>query len=276
MNDDKKRLRDTAVMYEGILSKIPNDKYSLKELINIYEKINDVACLEYCQSCLEKAERGETYLFKLPNSSEETLDKEPVGRVVHRVRQAPKARVQLQERPSVADPMPLQWNRQKTGAKKAVLDWYSHEFSIKPHVDMLIKLYSVDLLNSEQFSYVMKKLAAQQFDADAQRVFSIFGFIERFRYVNMDMIYYFMMKKSLIPYVDLSLYEKDEQLYELLPKSFVFNEGVVIFKKISQAYCIALLNPLNLLLMQKIVEVLDAPVHYYFSSAREFDIFLYK
>ena len=57
---DTKPLLETAKIYEQILSKMPDDVYSIEELISIYEKVGDKDKVEsFCQR-LNKIKMGET------------------------------------------------------------------------------------------------------------------------------------------------------------------------------------------------------------------------
>ncbi|MCM8528914.1 MAG: hypothetical protein NE327_20490, partial [Lentisphaeraceae bacterium] len=61
-----------------------------------------------------------------------------------------------------------------------------------------------------------------------------------------------------------------------LPETLVYNHGIVIFKKVGTDFCIAVLNPLNSELMEKTAYLLGANVHFFITSAKEFDEYVRK
>lgn len=276
-DSDKKKLLDSALIYEQVLEKIPDDKFSIEALVDIYVEVGDDKKVAELNSRLKKIDSGEKLEVVEPK-------KESVRQVQIKVSSSnqKKRKVKLNSRPSVSDPVPPSWRRKSQGIDeikqtKALADLvFTMQNSLKSQVDLLISLFDVEVLSKKQFSSVMYELADHKFSRDPQKPKMVMHMLEKCSGVELEKVYYFLSRKTNMPYIDLSVMPYNEKLSSLFPASLVYNQGIVIFKKISTEYCIAVLNPLNIELMEETAALLNENVHFYLTSAKEFDQFLDK
>ncbi|MCH2205106.1 MAG: hypothetical protein MK132_04445 [Lentisphaerales bacterium] len=274
---DKKFLRESAEIYEQVLEKIPDDKFSIEALVDIYVKIGDQDKVDDFKERLRKIDAGEKLSSPVPKkkSSVRQVQVKVTGKGGGQ-----KRKVNLNSRPSVSEPVPSNWRRKTEGLDqikltKALEDLvFSMQNTLKSQVDLMINLYDIGVLTRKQFSSVVYELSNHKFSRDPQKPEMVMHMLERCPGVALDKVYYFLSRKSNIPYIDLSVMSYNSKLCTLFPKNLIYNQGLVIFKKIGSDYCIAVLNPLNIELMQETVALLNEKVHFYLTSAKEFDLFL--
>lgn len=276
---DKKALSDSVNIYEQILQKMPSDIYSIEELIDIYEKMGDAEKVTAYKNRLAQIERGEE-LTPIKAVADSTSDPKVIS-----VRQSSKIsnrKVSLKARPRISDPVPPSWRRKnqeldQIKLTKALSDLvFTMQYSMKSQVDLMISLYDVGIISHAQFSKVMYKLADHKFSRDPQKPEMVMHMLEACEGVDLEKVYYFLSKKSQLPYIDLSVMLLNAKLFELFPMTLVYNHGIVIFKRLGNEYCVAVLNPINTELMQHTVDLLGENVHFFLTSASEFDMFLKK
>ena len=276
---NKKFLRESAEIYEQVLEKIPDDKFSIEALVDIYVKIGDQEKVDDYRERLRKIDSGE----KLASSATQKSDSiRQVQITVTGKGNQQNRKINLNSRPSVSEPIPSNWRRKteeldQIKLTKALEDLvFRMQNTLKSQVDLMINLHDIGVLTKEQFSHIVYELSTHKFSRDPRKPDMVMHMLERCPGVELDKIYYFLSRKTNLPYIDLSVMSYNEVLCNLFPKTLVYNQGLVIFKKIGSDYCIAVLNPLNIELMQETAALLNEKVHFYLTSAKEFDLFLEK
>jgi hypothetical protein len=276
---DRKALSDSVNIYEQILKKMPSDIYSIEELIDLYEQMGDDEKVTAYKSRLGQIERGEE-LTPIQAATDSTSDPKVIS-----VKQSSKVsnrKVSLKARPQISDPVPPSWRRKnqeldQIKLTKALSDLvFTMQYSMKSQVDLMISLYDVGIISHAQFSKVMYRLAEHKFSRDPQKPEMVMHMLEACEGVDLEKVYYFLSKKSNLPYIDLSVMMLNAKLFELFPVTLVYNHGIVIFKRLGNEYCVAVLNPINTELMQHTVDLLGENVHFFLTSSSEFDMFLKK
>ena len=276
--NDTKILLDSAKIYEQVLEKMPGDAFSIEALIDIYEKVGDEEKVNELKSNLAKVEKGEA-IKPVTNSIKSRTSSYSIS--VNTTKVANR-QVSLKSRPSVSDPVPPSWRRKnqeldQIKMTKALADLvFTLQYSLKSQVDLMVRLFDVELLTKKQFSDVVYKLSEHKFPRNPAKPKMVVHMLEECKNVEMEKVQYFLSRKSSLPYFDLSLLDFNAKHYELLPETLVFNHGIVIFKKLGNNYCLAVLNPLNSELMEKTAFLLGAKVHFFITSAKEFDAYIRK
>lgn len=277
---DKKFLRESAEIYEQVLEKIPDDKFSIEALVDIYVKIGDQDKVDDFKERLRKIDAGEK--LSIDTALEKKKSVRQVQITVTGKGAGQDRKISLNSRPSVSEPVPSNWRRKSAELDQIKLTKsledivFKMQNTLKSQVDLMINLYDIGVLNRKQFSRVVYELSKHKFSRDPQKPEMVMHMLERCPGVELEKIYYFLSRKSNLPYIDLSVMSYNAKLCTLFPKTLIFNQGLVIFKKIGSEYCIAVLNPLNIELMQETAALLNEKVHFYLTSAKEFDLFLEK
>jgi len=246
---------------------MPNDSFSIEALMDIYEQLEDEEKLTHLKS-LQGGEQKPTERAKVSN------------KVRVQSSRLSQRRVNLKSRPSVTDAVPQNWQRKSEAVdqiqlRKQLEDLvFSLQFALKSQVDLMITLYNVGLVSASQYSSIMYELSEHRFSRKPEKPYMVVQMLEACGGVNMEMVRYLLSKKCNMPYIDLSLMPCLPKLNALFPKSLIYNHGISIFKKIGSSYCIAVLNPLNIELMQQVVLLLKSKVHFFLTSASEFDLYV--
>ena len=233
-NTDIKFLKESAEIYEQVLAKIPGDKFSIEALIEIYEKIGDVEKVDGFQERIRKLDAGE----KLTAESNVKTSVRQVQITVSKTSSSSNRTINFNSRPSVSEPVPSGWRRKtqeldQIKLTKALADLvFKLHNALKSQVDLLISLFDIGVLAPNQFSSIMYHLGDHKFSRDPQKPEMVMHMLERCDGVNLEKVYYFLSRKSNLPYLDLSVMPYNEVLSSLFPRSFVYNQGIVIFKKI--------------------------------------------
>lgn len=275
---ENKVLLESAKIYEQVLEKMPGDAFSIEALIDIYSKMGDDEKVTVLRGNLEKIEKGEK-IKPVTNSIKSRTSSYSISVNTNRMA---NRQVSLKSRPAVSDPVPPSWRRKnqeldQIKMTKALADLvFTLQYSLKSQVDLMVRLYDVELLTKNQYSKIVYQLSEHKFPRNPPKPKMVVHMLEECSGIEMEKVQYFLSRKSNLPYIDISILPFTLKLYELLPETLMYNHGVVIFKKIGSAYCIAVLNPLNTELMQKTAELLGTNVHFFITSAEEFDTYLRK
>ena len=275
---EKKNLLESAKIYEQVLEKMPGDEFSIEALIDIYEKIEDHDKVNELKSRLEKIESGE----KVKPVTNTIKSRTSSFSISVNTNKASNRKVNLKARPSISDPVPPSWRKKsqeldQIKMTKALSDLvFTLQYSLKSQVDLMVRLFHVELLSRQQYSKIVYQLSEHKFSRNPAKPQMVVHMLEACSGVEMEKVQYFLSRKSRLPYLDISLIEFNKKLYELLPETLIFNHGIVIFKRVAKDYCIAVLNPLNNELMVKTAYLLGSNVHFFITSADEFDKYLRK
>ncbi|MCM8540507.1 MAG: hypothetical protein NE328_09550 [Lentisphaeraceae bacterium] len=257
---------------------MPGDVFSIEALIEIYEQVGDEAKLAELKGILSKVEKGE----KLKPKTNSIKARTTSFSISVNTNKLTNRKVSLKARPAISDPVPPSWRRKnqeldQIKMTKALADLvFSLQYSLKSQVDLMVRLYDVDLLTKSQFSKIVYQLSEHKFLRAPVKPTMVVHMLEECPGVELDKVQYFLSRKSSLPYLDVSLMEFNDKLYSLLPETLIFNHGIVIFKKIGADFCIAVLNPLNSELMEKTAYLLGTNVHFFITSAKEFDEYVRK
>ncbi len=84
----------------------------------------------------------------------------------------------------------------------------------------------------------------------------------------------FLAHDSGVPYIDLRLFDVDGEKVELLPPEFSRHRGACIFGEVAGEPLVAMLNPYNLQLREDVARLVQAPLHFYLTSAESFQTLL--
>ena len=224
-DQDKKFLRESAEIYEQVLEKIPDDKFSIEALVDIYIKIGDQQRVDDFKERLRKIDAGEKLSAQAPEKKE-SVRQVQITMTGKGSRQDRK--VNLNSRPSGSEPVPSNWRRKSEGLDqikltKALEDLvFRMQNTLKSQVDMMINLYDIGVLDKNQFSRVVYELSAHKFSRDPQKPEMVMHMLERCPGVELEKIYYFLSRKTNLPYIDLSVMSYNEKLCSLFGIIFIF------------------------------------------------------
>lgn len=274
--NDNKVLLESAKIYEQVLEKMPGDIFSIEALIEIFEQIGDDEKVEELKGQLANVENGED-LKPVTNTIKSRTSSFSISVNTNNLT---NRKVSLKSRPSVSDPVPPSWRRKhqeldQIKMTKALADLvFSLQYSLKSQVDLMVRLYDVELLTKKQFSKIVYRLSEHKFSRAPVKPMMVVHMLEECSELELEKVQYFLSRKSSLPYIDISLMDFDDKLYSILPETLIFNHGIIAFKKVAGDFCIAVLNPLNTELMKETSFLLGTNVHFFITSAQEFDEYI--
>jgi len=149
------------------------------------------------------------------------------------------------------------------------------ETEISEELALAWKLYEDDQLSQEEYSSVLHDLtevSSKEVDVPVTvlHVLNDRGFSQMNRIMN------YMSSRSGIPCISLLNFELSEQMVDVLPLEIPACDGALPFGFFGNDLLVAVLNPFNLMLVDKVEKAGGHRCHTYIVSAEEYDIALGK
>ncbi|MCM8525678.1 MAG: hypothetical protein NE327_04115, partial [Lentisphaeraceae bacterium] len=205
MVNDNKVLLESAKIYEQVLEKMPGDVFSIEALIEIYEQVGDEKKISELKGRLGKIESGE----KLKPKTNSIKARTSSFSISVNTNKLTNRKVSLKARPSISDPVPPSWRRKnqeidQIKMTKALADLvFTLQYSLKSQVDLMVRLYDVELLTKEQFAKIVYQLSEHKFSRAPAKPAMVVHMLEDCPGVEMEKVQYFLSRKSCLPYLDI-------------------------------------------------------------------------
>ena len=268
MTDEKKPidsdLADSITMLEQILEVMPEDTTALKALYNAY-----------CQC--DRRDRAFEYLGMLAN-------------VVHSSGDAEAADFVAAHMPAFMDEFPAECsahlarlrtlvseggleasspNPSKTGATNA------GEADISEELALAWRLYEENQLSQEEYSSILNDLtevSSKELDVPI----SVLHVLNDRGFTQMNRIMNYMSSRSGVPCISLSHFELPERVANVMSLEISAHDGALPFGFFGNDLLVAVLNPFNNMLMDKVERTSGHRSHAYLVTPEEYDIALGK
>ena len=88
---------------------------------------------------------------------------------------------------------------------------------------------------------------------------------------SMDRILAYAARDSGVPMIPLSLFEVQDQVFQMLPREFIIRFGVIPFEMMGNDILVVLLNPYNKQLRDKAESIIGRRCHFFITAPAEFD-----
>jgi hypothetical protein len=264
MDNDKidGNLADSIIMLEQILEVMPQDIEALKALYTAYRQGGKAdRAFEYLGKLAEvvcggsESEAAEFIAEQLP--AFEAVFPEEVSQLLERI----LPMVGLVESGNGAEPEP----ESASGS----------EAEISEELALAWKLFEEDQLSQEEYSSVLHDLtevSSKEIDVPVSvlHVLNDRGFNQMNRVMN------YMSSRSGVPCISLLNFELSEEVATVLPLELAARDGALPFALFGNDLLVAVLNPFNNMLVDKVEKVGGNRCHAYLVSAEEYDIALGK
>ncbi len=254
-------LGDSIVMLEQILEVLPQDLVALKGLYNAY-----------CQ-CGHR-ERAFEYLGLLADVACDCNDSDTVEFIVEQLRTfeqefpsetaAQLAQIRMLVKSSTSAP-----ERVVAASSEGTVELQT-EADIGEELALAWRLYEENQLTQEEYSSVLHDLtevSSKELDVPASvlHVLNDRGFSQLNRIMN------YLSTRSGVPCLSLINFEISEQVSDVLPLDMSVHDGALPFGFFGNDLLVAVLNPFNNHLVDKVETVSGHRCHTYLVSAEEYD-----
>ena len=255
-------LANSITMLEQILEVMPQDIEALKALYNAYNQGG-------------KAERAFEYLGKLAEVVCGGNDSEAADFIAEQLpafeASFPLEVSRLLERilplVGLGDPGPVA--EPEGGAAP------TSEAEISEELALAWKLFEEDQLSQEEYSSVLHDLteiSSKEIDVPV----SVLHVLNDRGFNQMNRIMNYMSSRSGMPCISLLNFELSEEVAAMLPLELAARDGALPFAVFGDDLLVAVLNPFNNMLADKVENASGHRCHAYLVSAEEYDIALNK
>ena len=252
--------------FEQIVEMMPNDRVSLDALSHAYEQAGDLS-------------RARDYLSRLVNVVITEKDRSAAGMLLERVVQFaasdPIAReIQLKLEAFLAGgagggkPFDLA-SDVHAGALKAD-DPEQRGNHVAAELAFAWTLFQAGELSQEEYAVVAQDLGALSGNAGLETV-SLLHVLQGRKSRALDRILAFAARDSAMPVIPLALFEVQDSVFQLIPHDIMVRFGVIPFEVMGQDLLVALLNPYNRTLKEKIEQFTGRRCHYFMTPPADFD-----
>ncbi|RKX46365.1 MAG: hypothetical protein DRP64_03250 [Verrucomicrobia bacterium] len=253
-------LADSIAMLEQILEVMPQDLMALKALYNAF-----------CQC--DRRDRAFEYLGMLTDIAYDCNDSETAEFIVEQLHgfeeEFPsEAAAQLARIRAVVGSE----EKLSTDSEKAVP---TSDADISEELALAWKLYEENQLSQEEYSSVLHDLtevSSKEVDVPV----SVLHVLNDCGFNQMNRIMNYISSRSGVPCISLANFEFPEQVAEVLPLEISASDGALPFGFFGNDLLVAVLNPFNNMLVDKVERVGGHRCHTYLVSAEEYDIALGK
>ncbi len=259
-------LGDSIAMLEQILEVMPQDFVALKGLYNAYRQCG-------------LRERAFEYLGLLTDVAYDCNDSEAAEFIMVQLQgfeqefpsetaaQLARVRAVIKPKESILSQF------SSNSVEKSVLS--RPEIDIGEELALAWKLYENNQLSQEEYSSILHDLteiSSKELEVPASvlHVLNDRGFSQLNRIMN------YLSTRSGVPCLSLLNFEISEQASEALPLEISVHDGALPFGFFGKDLLVAVLNPFNNVLVDKVETVSGLRCHAYLVSAEEYDLALGK
>ena len=266
--DLENQVWNAIAAFEQIVETIPDDRVSLEALSHAYEQVGDLS-------------RARDYLGRLVAVVIEEKDRDAVemlrDRVVSLAASDPHARETLTHMDaflasSVGEVKQfdlVEAPREETpSARLDDAEWRSAH--VTAELSFAWTLFQGGELNQEDYAMVAQDLSAISTNASLVTVSVLHALHDRGSR-NLDRILAFSARDSGAPLIPLSLFDVQDAVFGMLPREFSVRFGVIPFEMMGRDVLVALLNPYNKQLREKVEAFIGRRCHFFMTSPAEFD-----
>ena len=149
------------------------------------------------------------------------------------------------------------------------------EVDISEELSLAWRLYEENQLSQEEYSSVINDLTEVS-SKELNVPVSVLHVLNDRGFPQMTRILNFLSSRSGTPYLSLSNFEQNEKMAGVLPLGFSAHEGALPFSFLGNDLLVAVLNPFNTMLMDKIEEESGHRCHTYLVEPDDYDMALEK
>lgn len=255
-------LADSIVMLEQILEVMPQDADALKALYTAYRKVGeDSHAFEYLNRIVEVfADTQDAELLQFIHKELAHFESLYPSEVA-----AQTARLRV-----VAESVTGQGAFEGISAKTPVA---KKEADISEELALAWRLYEENQLSQEEYSSVLHDLtevSSKELDVPV----SVLHVLNDRGFTQMNRILNYLSSRSGAPCVSLSNFELSDEVATALPLEMVTHDGALPFAYMGNDLLVAVLNPFNNVLVEKVESESGHHCHTYLVDSEDYDLAL--
>jgi Type II secretion system (T2SS), protein E, N-terminal domain len=266
--DLENQVWNAIAAFEQIVETIPNDRVSLEALSHAYGQVGDLS-------------RAREYLTRLITVVIEEKDRDAVemlrDRMVSLEASDPLARETLARMDAFLKDLAGEVRQfdlsekpheKPEPARVDDTEWRSSH--VTSELSFAWTLFQAGELTQEDYAMVAQDLSTISTNVALVTV-SVLHAIHDRGGRSMDRILAFSARDSGVPMIPLSLFEVQDQVFQLLPREFIIRFGVLPFEMMGNDILVVLLNPYNKQLRDKTESMIGRRCHFFITAPAEFD-----
>jgi tetratricopeptide (TPR) repeat protein len=247
--------------FEQILEVEPNDTSALDALTQAYELVGD-------------GERARGHLLRLARAYIAQGNAAPAANLIERLErygaEDVEAAALIREIQRLPSASVAYGDGRQPGAPAAN---EPAEPAIDGELALAWRLHSAGLLTPEEYAGVVNDLS--EIAARRERLtLSVLHVLHDRGFPKLDQIIGYMARESRAPMVPVTSFETPESCHTLLPMDFMARRGVAPFAMIAQEALVAVLNPFDEALRERVIKEAGRPCHFYLTWPTEFDAWI--
>lgn len=266
-NTVSQNVADSIAMLEQILEVMPHDSDALKALYSAYDKAGqDLQAFEYLNRIVDiYVHNGDKELLPfIQKELERHESKNPseVAAQKTRVRMASGSETVSKDAEAPADT-----------ARQAPAGPGKKDADISEELALAWRLYEENQLSQDEYSSVLHDLtevSSKELDVPVSVLHVLF---DR-SFTQMNRIMNYLSSRSGVPCISLSCFEFSDEIAEALPLGMAAHEGALPFAFLGNDLLVAVLNPFNHMLADKIESVSGQRCHTYLVEPEDYDLAL--
>ncbi len=244
---------------ESILEQSPEDEVALSALAASYERVGEnVRARQLYLQLAEICEREELWqeLFEI---TEHVLALNPVDQVARKL--GDKARARLGG--DSGDP-------EGAGARSAPQVRPKLAFDLNGELELAWLLLQNELVSQEQYENAIAGLTESRMNPNSEATLALLQELAEMERVNLKKIVGFLAAHTETPFVEIHQFEIGDELINLVPLADARRLGVLPFAEMSGDLMVALLNPVDENLRQRLQRYLRRQLHFFLTSPESF------
>lgn len=252
--------------FEQIVEMMPNDRVSLDALSHAYEQVGDLS-------------RSRDYLGRLVNVLIAEKDYAAAGMLQERV-------VQFAAADPIARDLQARLGAFLEGGGGSVKQFdlapEAREESLKAddpeqrssnaaaELAFAWTLFQAGELTQDEYAVVAQDLGTLSGKSNLESV-SVLHVLHGRKSRALDRILAFAARDAAVPIIPLSCFEVQDSVFQLIPHDIMIRFGVIAFEVMGQDLLVALLNPYNKALKEKIEKFTGRRCHFFITPPADFD-----
>ncbi len=157
--------------------------------------------------------------------------------------------------------------------KEAAIPQRCEGFTLDAELALAWRLQTAGLLTPEDYSQVVSDLSDMAARQELLTI-SLLHVLHDRGFRNLDNVMAFMARESGTPMIRVTSFETIENCQTLLPLEFMVRQGVVPFATIAQEALIAVLNPFDEGLRERVARKTGRTCHFYLTWPADFDAWI--
>jgi hypothetical protein len=261
-------LTDSIAMLEQILEVMPQDADALKALYSAYRKVGqERKAFEYLCLMIDVFEGGgeptlRGYIHGELQHFEESFPSEVAAHVA-RLRMGDHEDSPAGETKSA----PVQEPPRASTSK--------HELDISEELSLAWRLYEENQLSQEEYSSVLHDLTEVS-SKDVEVPVSVLHVLNDRGFTQMNRVMNYLSSRSGVPCIVLSNFQLSEDVANVLPLQISVHDGALPFAFLGDDVLVAVLNPFNNSLVDRIESECGHHCHTYLVGPEDYDMALGK